>query len=69
MYTRTNFASTAALKRAVAAGEHITIFQPGPFGGAEPTDGVVFLEGPHFPKPHRWGAQATLAGGVVVKVT
>ncbi len=35
MYTTKNFKSKAELKRALAAGDKITIFQPGPFGGNE----------------------------------
>ena len=69
MYTRKNFTSKTALKRAVAAGEKITVYQPGPFGGNEPLNGVVVLEGPHYPEPHRWYAQATLEDGIIVKVT
>lgn len=46
----------------------VTIFQPGPFGGNEPKDGTTYLEGPHYPEPHRWYASATIKDGVVVKV-
>lgn len=69
MYTTTNFASKKALKLAVAEGQRITVFQPGPFGGNVPTNGKVTLEGPHYPKPHRWYASATLENGVIVKVS
>ena len=31
-------------------------------------DGVIYLEGPHYPEPHRWYAQATVKGGVIVRV-
>lgn len=68
MYCHTNFKSKKALKEAVAAGKRVTVFQPGPFGGNEPSDGTVCLEGPHYPEPHRWYASATLKDGVVVKV-
>ena len=50
------------------AGERVEVYQPGPFGGNVPTDGAVTLEGPHYPEPHRWYAQAVLKGGSVVKV-
>lgn len=30
--------------------------------------GRVYLEGPHYPEPHRWYAQAELVDGIVVKV-
>lgn len=48
MYTTINFKSKKALKEAVAKGEKVTYFQPGPFGGNEPKDGPVFCEGPHY---------------------
>ncbi len=67
MYTTTNFSTKKALKEAVAAGQQVTVFNPGPFGNA-PDNGVVYLEGPHYPKPHRWYAQATMKNGVVVSV-
>ena len=68
MYASPNFPTKKALKEAVAAGREVTIFQPGPFGGKEPTSGTVSLEGPHFPKPHKWYATVTIEGGKVVKV-
>ena len=68
MYTTKNFKSKKSLKEAVAAGEKIGVFQPGPFGGNEPTNGQVSLEGPHYPAPHSWYARATLKDGVIVAV-
>ena len=50
MYTTKNFKSKKALRGAIAAGEEVGAYQPGPFGGNEPTDGEVFLEGPWFPE-------------------
>lgn len=46
----------------------VTYFQPGPFGGNEPRDGVLYFEGPHFPASHKWYAQAIAKDGVIVKV-
>jgi hypothetical protein len=69
MYTSTNFKTKKALKEAVAAGKQITVYQVGPFGGNEPKDGKVTLEGPHYPAPHSWYASATLKDGVIVKVS
>ncbi len=68
MYTVKNFKTKKALKEAVANGEAVRVYQPGPFGGNEPRDGVVYLEGPHYPDPHSWYAEATLKDGIVVKV-
>lgn len=68
MYTTENFKSKKALKEAIAQGKTVTYFQPGPFGGNEPSNGTVYLEGPHYPEAHKWYAQATVQGGKVVKV-
>ena len=48
----------------------LAVFQPnGDLTGSQPpTNGTVCLEGPHYPEPHRWYAQATIENGVVVKV-
>lgn len=66
MYVRPNFPSKKALKEAVARGDAVEAFSPGPFPC--PTDGRVSVEGPHYPKPHSWYAQVQVAGGLVVKV-
>jgi hypothetical protein len=68
MYTSRNFKTKKALKDAVAAGELITFYQPGPFGGNEPSNGTITLEGPHYPEPHKWYATAVVENGVIVKV-
>lgn len=68
MYTETNFPSKKALREAVARGDVVTVFQPGPFAATAPRDGTVALEGPHYPQPHRWYARAVIQGGRVVKV-
>ena len=68
MYTTYNFRTKKALKEAVANGSKVTYYQPGPFGGNEPMDGTIFLEGPHYPEAHRWYAKATVKDGYIVKV-
>jgi len=68
MYTTRNFRTKKALKAAVASGERVTVYQAGPFGGDEPANGTVYLEGPHYPEAHRWYAQGTLKDGVLVAV-
>lgn len=68
MYTTINFKTKKALKEAVANGQRVSVYQPGPFGGNEPSDGIVCVEGPHYPEPHRWYAECTLENGVIVKV-
>lgn len=68
MYTNINFRTKKELKEAVAAGKKITVYQPGPFGGNEPANGTVCVEGPHYPEPHRWYAECTLENGYITKV-
>ncbi len=63
-----NVSAVLAHKHFSRPPQPITVFQPGPFGGNEPTDGSVALEGPHYPEPHRWYASAVLKDGKVVKV-
>jgi len=66
-YTVRNFKSKKELKEALARGEIIEVYQPGPFG-PDVKDGTKCLEGPHFPAAHTWYAEATIKDGVVVKV-
>ena len=68
MYSNTNYKTKKALKEAVAAGELVTYFQPGPFGGNEPKNGAIYLEGPHHPKPHRWYAACVAKDGRIIAV-
>ena len=69
MYVSPNYKSKAALKRAIAAGETVTIFQVGPFGGNEPENGKgIAVEGPHYPAAHSWYGQVDVVDGNVTKV-
>tara|TARA_R100001530_G_scaffold110446_1_gene77761 strand:- start:337 stop:579 length:243 start_codon:yes stop_codon:yes gene_type:complete len=79
MYTVRNYRTKKALKADVAAhGEccafdsrcdkAVATFQPGPFAEYAATDGVEFLEGPHYPEPHRWYAEVVLRDGLVIRV-
>lgn len=65
-YTTVNFRTKKALKEAVAAGTKIGVYSPGPFPVAQ--DGPLALEGPHYPEPHKWYAEAEVKGGFVIKV-
>lgn len=66
MYVSPDFTSKAALKRAVAAGQRVTVFAPG-LGQINP-DGVNSVEGPHYPQPHRFCCTVECKDGVVIKV-
>lgn len=45
----------------------VTYYQPGGMFPAQ-RDGTVYLEGPHYPKPHRWYAECQAENGRIVKV-
>ena len=66
MYVSPNFKTKKALKEAVAAGEQVEVFSPGPFPAK--ADGTASVEGPHYPKPHTWYARVKVEGGLVTKV-
>jgi len=68
MYTDINFKTKKALKESIKAGARIGVFQPGPFGGNEPRDGIVYLEGPHYPAAHSWYARAVVKNGYIISV-
>jgi hypothetical protein len=67
MYTVTNFPTKKALKEAVASGQHVEVYQPGPFGGSV-SDGDHSVEGPHYPKPHTWYARVRVKDSIIIKV-
>jgi len=68
MYTTINFKTKKAIKEAIAAGKKISVYQPGPFGGNEQTEGTVYLEGPHYPQPHRWYGEGKLKDGYLISI-
>lgn len=68
MYVEPNFKTKKDLKAALEAGREVRVFNPGPFGGDAPKNGLVSLEGPHYPRPHTWYAEGTMVDGKLVKV-
>jgi hypothetical protein len=66
MYTITNYKTKKAFKDDVLAGKIVRLYAPGI--GAPKDNGVEYVEGPHFPEPHRWYAQVEMEDGKVVKV-
>jgi hypothetical protein len=65
-YVNPNYKTKKELKAALAAGVHVTVYEPGI--GSVPRDGEVSLEGPHYPKPHTWYAEGIMKDGKLVKV-
>jgi len=69
MYISPNLPSKAAIKRAIKAGDTVTVFQPNNmFNVVPPKNGTCTVEGPHYPKQHSWYGQATLKDGKVVSI-
>lgn len=66
MYAAKNFGSKKEFKAAVAAGEKVGVFAPGM--GTPVANGVEFVEGPWYPKPHKWYAEVKMKDGYVVSV-
>jgi hypothetical protein len=66
MYVSPNYKTKKDLKSALAKGTVVSVFSPGPFPC--PTEGIVTIEGPHYPEPHKWYAQVVVENGIVIKV-
>ena len=66
MYSNVNFGSKKELKIAVLSGQKIGIYAPGL--GNPVRDGVEFLSGPWYPKPHKWYAEVVMKDGYIIKV-
>ena len=66
-YVDPDYKTKKAFREAVTAGvEHHTYNPSGMF--AVPQHGGDVVEGPHYPKPHRWYASVVVEDGIVVKV-
>lgn len=69
-YTVHNYKTKKALREALKAGDLIEVYQPGPFGGPGTIhNGTVYLEGPHYPEPHKWYAKGEVKDGKLIKVS
>ena len=65
-YTNENFKTKKALKEAVARGDNVGVWSPGPYPVAD--NGTVYIEGPQYPQPHRWYANCTIVNGLITTV-
>lgn len=71
MYARGNPKTKKQLREWVEADDsHVEAFLPNSefTGFHTQTDGEAAIEGPHYPKPHRWYARVLLEDGEIVKV-
>lgn len=68
-YTSINFSSKKSVKEALKDGVEITCYNPGLGGDLSNFSGTVYLEGPHFPKPHRWYGKGKMVDGKLVSIS
>ncbi len=73
MYVSPNFKTKKALKEALKAGAVVYVYQPNDMramatGNDVAVSGTVYLEGPHYPEPHKWYAEGKAEGGVLKSV-
>lgn len=67
MYCDIDFKSKKELIEAFKNGTELSVYQPGGlFEGKK--DGVVSIEGPHYPKPHKWYCRVEITNGIIVRV-
>lgn len=45
----------------------LTPYQPGL--GSVPQNGTALVEGPHYPKPHKWYAAVVIKDSIIVKAS
>lgn len=65
MYVQPNYKSKKEFLAAVKAGVQHRPYNPsGMFD--PPQNGTTTIEGPHYPKPHRWYASVRVENGVIV---
>lgn len=70
MYVDPNYKTKKELKSAVEAGKlsKSNFYQPAGLGPDAPENGKIYVEGPHYPEPHRWYAEVFIEDGKAVKV-
>ena len=66
MYSVIDFKSKKAFSEAVEDGEEVKLFAYG--FGTPNRNGLEYVEGPHYPKPHRWHAEVQVKDGIVTNV-
>ena len=67
MYTDINYKTKTELRKAIKSGVEVSTFQPGGVFQATRT-GVVTIEGPQYPAPHRWYARVEILDGIITKL-
>lgn len=69
MYVTPNYKTKKAVKEAINKGDKIRVFQPNNIFNVEtPRNGTVYLEGPHYPEPHKWYGKGIMKDGYLSKI-
>lgn len=67
-YVSPDYPTKKAFKEAVARGVRHEPYELLGFVHVQPT-GRIAIEGPHYPKPHRWYASCEMVDGAITKVS
>lgn len=67
MYVTGNPKSKKQIKEWMAEGKRVTVFSLSPFE-KPPFNGTVYIEGPHYPQPHKFYAQAIVENSVIKSI-
>lgn len=65
-YTVFNYPTAKALRQDFTEGVRIQIKEPALFPAIK--TGTVYLEGPHYPKPHKWYLTVEVTDGFITKI-
>jgi hypothetical protein len=66
MYCTYNFKTKRDFKDALKNGMSLTLYAPSL--GQPKENGPEFVEGPHYPEPHKWYAEVEMKDGKVIKI-
>jgi hypothetical protein len=66
-YVDPDYKTKKELKKAVEEGKLLYPYIPNGMFQAE-KNGRICIEGPHYPKPHKWYADCDVVNGVITKV-
>ncbi len=66
-YAEGNPKTKKELKQWIESGRKVRIFSPGMF--PPKMNGTEFIEGPHYPQPHRFYAKVEIKDGYIIKVS
>ncbi len=67
-YVYPDYPTKVSVRRALKAGEKIICRENTPGGHPLIMNGVATVEGPHYPKPHRWYGQVKVVDGYVTSI-